>query len=64
MTRYRRFFSAILAICGPKSNRSMMAADVGRKAVDIAVEVRRELVGVVQQSREIELGEVVERVAR
>jgi hypothetical protein len=39
-------------------------ADVGRKAVDIAVEIRRELIGVVQQARKVELGEVVERVVR
>ena len=36
-------------------------ADVGREAVDVAVEVGRELVGVVEQLRQVELRQVVER---
>ena len=38
-------------------------ADVGREAVDVAVEIRCELIGVIEQSRQIELRKVVERVA-
>ena len=37
-------------------------ADVGREAVDVAVEIRRELVGVVEQPREVELREIVKGV--
>ena len=39
-------------------------ADVLREAVDVAVEIRRELVRVVEKLGEIELGEVVEWPAR
>ena len=62
----------MLAICSGELEPLDDGTDVGREAVDVAVEIRRELVGVVEQAVEAallgglgdgEFGEVEERDA-
>lgn len=58
ITRYKRSFSRHSDDLSAEIEPLHDGPDVGRKAVDIAVQIRRELIGVIQQALEIELRQV------